>query len=169
MLYHVLGVELMGTRSLYFSFTPGENEQIEAIIKLPDESRSILHGIVKNSYNKVIVDAVVNLYECNNAQGKDILKPLTHTFTDECGHFVFGPLTPHKNYAIKLWINDVVTREFIVNVDEYTKQSQPSLEENTYLNDEEFLDKTEDDYEEFELYMQDRKVKEFDDVSEANE
>ena len=33
--------------------------------------------------------------------------PVSHTFTDEHGEFVFGPLCPGKEYAIDIWVNDV--------------------------------------------------------------
>lgn len=33
--------------------------------------------------------------------------PVSHTFTDEYGEFVFGPLCPGKQYAIDIWVNDV--------------------------------------------------------------
>ena len=33
--------------------------------------------------------------------------PVSHTFTDEYGEFVFGPLCPGKKYAIDIWVNDV--------------------------------------------------------------
>ncbi len=35
------------------------------------------------------------------------LIPITHTFTDECGQFIFGPLCCGKVYAIKVWSNDI--------------------------------------------------------------
>lgn len=108
----------MGSRSVSFSFTPGENEQIETIIRVPEERRSIIHGVVKNNCHKVVKDAVVKLYECINQQGEQSLKPLTHTFTDECGQFVFGPLFPCRNYVIKVWVNDVKIRELVIHPEE---------------------------------------------------
>lgn len=104
----------MGSRTVKFSFTPGENEQIETVIKVPEEHRSIIHGTVKDHHNKVIKDAVVKLYEALGPNGEHTLKPLTHTFTDDCGQFVFGPLIACKHYVIKVWINDVKIRELII-------------------------------------------------------
>lgn len=105
----------MGSRLIKFKFKPEENEQMEAIIKIPKESRSIIHGIIKNSNDKLIENAVVKLYETTKSQKK--LKPLTHTFTDECGQFIFGPLCSNKQYVIKIWINDVKIRHVIINPD----------------------------------------------------
>lgn len=109
--------EKMGSRTVNFGFTPGENEQIETVIKIPEERRSIIHGIVKSHCNMVIPDAVVKLFECINHHGEQILKPITHTFTDECGQFAFGPLWPCRNYVIKVWINDVKIRELVIHPD----------------------------------------------------
>ena len=107
----------MGSRTVSISFTPGENEQIETMLKVPEERRSIIHGTVKSHCNKVIEDAVVKLYECIDHHGEQLLKPLTHTFTDECGQFAFGPLWPYRNYVIKVWVNDVKIRELVMNSD----------------------------------------------------
>ena len=38
---------------------------------------------------------------------KEERKPVSHTFTDEHGEFVFGPLCPNKYYEILVWVNDV--------------------------------------------------------------
>lgn len=115
----------MGSRSVCFNFTPGENEQIETVIVIPEERRSIIHGIVKNHCHKVVKDAVVKLYESVVCHGEHILKPLTHTFTDECGQFVFGPLWPCKNYVIKVWVNDVKIRELVIKPEECDCSSKP--------------------------------------------
>lgn len=39
--------------------------------------------------------------------GKEERKPVSHTFTDKEGEFVFGPLCPGKEYAIQIWVDDV--------------------------------------------------------------
>lgn len=39
--------------------------------------------------------------------GKKERKPVSHTFTDEEGEFVFGPLCPNRNYEIQFWANKV--------------------------------------------------------------
>ena len=108
----------MGSRTVSFGFTPGENEQLETVIKVPEERRSIIHGFVKSHCNKPIKDAIVKLFECINHNGEQILKPLTHTFTDECGQFAFGPLFPCRDYVIKVWVNDVKIRELVIHPDD---------------------------------------------------
>lgn len=108
----------MGTRLVKFDFCPKENEQIDAEIKLPEEKRSVIHGIVKDCRDKAVKDAVVKLFEIITTGNAYNLKPITHTFTDEYGQFLFGPLTPNKKYAIKVWFNEVKARELIVNFED---------------------------------------------------
>ncbi len=111
----------MGSRLVKFSFTPGENEQIETIIRVPEESRSVIHGVVKDHKNRNVQDAVVKLFEVLNPQEDCKLKPITHAFTDECGQFLFGPLTACKQYVIKVWINNIKIRELIIRPDDFGK------------------------------------------------
>jgi hypothetical protein len=113
----------MGSRLVRVNFTPRENEQIEAVIKIPEEQRSIIHGTVKDFRNKVVKDAVVKLFELLNPLDVFSIKPLYYAFTDECGQFLFGPLTPGKNYVIKVWINNVKIRELVI----YPDSKQNSL------------------------------------------
>lgn len=109
----------MGYRLSKICFTPGENEQIDCVIKLQWESRSVIHGVVKDCKNIVIKDAVVKLFEVVDSLDKCSLKPLTHAFTDECGQFLFGPLTANKHYVIKVWVDHVNMRELVVCSDDH--------------------------------------------------
>jgi len=111
----------MGSRLVRFNFTPGENEQIETVIKVPEEKRSVIHGIVKDHKGRMIKDAVVKLFEVLDPHDKCSLKPITHTFTDDCGQFLFGPLIACRHYAIKVWINDVKIRELVIHPDDCPK------------------------------------------------
>ncbi|MBF8984562.1 carboxypeptidase regulatory-like domain-containing protein [Lutibacter sp. B2] len=105
----------MGARLVKFSFKPEENEQIEAIVQVPKEPRSVIDGVVKDWNGRVVKDAVVKLFEVINPPCE--LKPLTHTFTDESGQFLFGPLSPKKRYVIKVWINDIKIRNLLIEPD----------------------------------------------------
>ena len=126
----------MGYKLINFEFVPDENEQIHAIVKVPKESRSVIHGIVKDCNNKIVKDAVVKLFKMVDPRKPHCLEPITHTFTDECGQFLFGPLCPHVKYVIKVWINHVKIRELIVKPGE-CDDSQP-CNNNNYIEDEEF-------------------------------
>ena len=83
----------MGSKLVSFRFKPRENEQIEALVRIPEEPRSVIHGIVRNHKNKIVKDAVVKLLKMPNPNCPCDLIPITHTFTDECGQFLFGPLS----------------------------------------------------------------------------
>lgn len=109
----------MGYKLVHFNFVPEENEQIEAIIKVPKEPRSMIHGVVKDHCNKVIKDAIVKLFKMGNPTNPKAMEPITHTFTDEHGQFMFGPLAPHEKYVIKVWINHVNIREIVINADDH--------------------------------------------------
>lgn len=83
-------------------------KQFDLDITLPEDSRDVVFGTIKNVFKEPIKDAVVKLIEIDF--GKDGRKkriPVSHTFTDEHGEFVFGPLCPGKKYAIDIWVNDV--------------------------------------------------------------
>lgn len=108
----------MGARLVKFDFCPKENEQIDAVVRVPEEKRSVIHGVVKDWRDKVVKDAVVKLFEVITKGNTYSLKPVAHTFTDEWGQFLFGPLTPHKKYAIKVWFNEAKVRELIVNCED---------------------------------------------------
>lgn len=64
------------------------NEEKDLIIKLARENRAAIHGVVRFPDNTPVKDAVVKLF----IKGRDCcdLKPVTFTFTDECGQFLFG-------------------------------------------------------------------------------
>ena len=93
-----------------FAFTPGKNERIEAVVTVPEEQRSIVHGTVFDTEGRRIKDAVVRLFMC----GQDKPAPVYDTFTDEMGEFIFGPLAADKNYIVKVYVNGVTLRELTV-------------------------------------------------------
>jgi hypothetical protein len=83
-------------------------KQFDLDITLPEDARDVIYGTIKNVFKEPIKDAVVKLIEIDF--GKDGRKkriPVSHTFTDKYGEFVFGPLCPGKQYAIDIWVNDV--------------------------------------------------------------
>lgn len=105
----------MGYRSGDFKIHPTQNEQIEAIVKCPYDSRSVINGTVINCQGKPIKDAVVKLFAVNNPCDPLSLCPITHTFTDEYGQFLFGPLCPGKVYLVKVWYNNVKVKPLILD------------------------------------------------------
>lgn len=122
----------MGYRLVSFGFTPEKNEQLDVVIKVPQEPRSVIHGVVKNYKNEVVKDAVVKLFREKRKDPCD-LEPITHTFTDEWGHFLFGPLEPNQKYVIKVWIEDIKNREIVIEPEGFYQE----LNDNNNFEDEE--------------------------------
>ncbi len=82
-------------------------KQYDIDITLPEDNRSVIYGIIKDAYDEPVRDAVVKLIEVDKDCGKEERKPVTHTFTDKEGEFVFGPLCANKFYEIQVWANNV--------------------------------------------------------------
>ncbi len=82
-------------------------KQFDLDITLPEDNRDVIYGVIKNCFKEPVCDAVVKLIEVEHKMGKEERKPVSHTFTDKNGEFVFGPLCPGKEYAIQIWVNDV--------------------------------------------------------------
>ncbi len=93
-----------------FAVSPEKNERIEAVVTLPEEPRSILHGTVYDSEGNRVKDAVVRLFQCSDEK----LTPAGDTFTDADGEFVFGPLLCEKRYVVKVYVSGVILREMTV-------------------------------------------------------
>lgn len=75
------------------------------IFLLPEDERNVIYGVIKDSCNDPVADAVVKLIEICYEKGEEVRKPVSHTFTDEYGEFVFGPLCPDRKYAVDIWVN----------------------------------------------------------------
>lgn len=90
-------------------------KQFDVEINLPEDERNVIYGVIKDCYHEPIRDAVVKLVEIDCEKGEEIRKPVSHTFTDEYGEFVFGPLCPDKKYAIDVWVNRVKTMKICAN------------------------------------------------------
>ena len=93
-----------------FDFRLEPKQQLDVVVEVPEEKRSVIHGVVINEDHRAVEDAVVKLFEVDDPGDGGcscVLKPVTHTFTDDCGQFLFGPLCTDRFYAIKIWVNDV--------------------------------------------------------------
>lgn len=102
-------------RTARFEFTPNENEQIDTIIKITEKPQSIIHGIVKDYNNQIIINASVSLYEYRYNFNEDSLISIDSTFTDKKGEFMFGPLCPNKDYLIKITTSSIKIRKLVIN------------------------------------------------------
>lgn len=84
-----------------------KGKQYDIEVKVPEDKRGVAFGIVKDEFGDPICDAVVKLIEVEKMLGKEERKPVSHTFTNENGEFVFGPLCPDKYYDLQIWVNKV--------------------------------------------------------------
>ena len=82
-------------------------KQYDLDITLPEDNRSVIYGIVKDCYQEAVCDAVVKLVEVVCECGKEERRPVSHTFTDKNGEFVFGPLCSNRFYEIEIWVDKV--------------------------------------------------------------
>ena len=102
------------------TFSTGCNQQINAIARIENEDRSAILGTVVNNSGRAIADAVVVLLKVTDRCSiptpithtyrdckKNERKPVTHTFTDRYGQFVFGPLCPNTTYMLKIYKDDI--------------------------------------------------------------
>ena len=70
-----------------------------------EDNRDVIYGVIKDCFKEPVRDAVVKLTEIAYDCGKEVRKPIGHTFTDCEGEFVFSPLCPDRHYAIQIWAN----------------------------------------------------------------
>lgn len=80
-----------------------KGKQFDLEINLPEDNRNVIYGIVKDCFKEPVEDAVIKLIEVSNHERK----PVSHTFTDKNGEFVFGPLCPDKEYELQIWVDRV--------------------------------------------------------------
>ena len=84
-----------------------DGKQFDLDITLANDHRDVIYGVIRDCFKEPVKDAVVKLVEVDFKFGKKELKPVSHTFTDCEGEFVFGPLCPGKKYAIQIWKDNV--------------------------------------------------------------
>lgn len=77
------------------------NEEKDICLVLERENRAAIHGVVKFPNNKPVKDAVVKLFKKEKGN-KCKLTPITFTFTDECGQFLFG-VPSEEDFVIKVF------------------------------------------------------------------
>ena len=84
-----------------------KGKQFDLDITIPEDNRNVVYGVIRDCYKEPVADAVVKLIEVDLDHGTKIRKPVSHTFTDKDGEFVFGPLCPDKNYEVQIWVDQV--------------------------------------------------------------
>ena len=91
-------------------------KQFDIEINLPEDERNVIYGVIYDCYHEPVCDAVVKLVELDCEKGEEIRKPVSHTFTDQYGEFVFGPLCPDKKYAIDVGLTRLRLTKYVLNV-----------------------------------------------------
>ncbi len=89
-----MGWKLIRTKPI----RPRPNQEVDLDLKLKPEKRAAIHGTVKFPDGKPVKNAVVKLFR--KGERKCDLKPVTFTFTDDCGQFLFG-VKAKREYVIK--------------------------------------------------------------------
>lgn len=97
-----------------FYFRPGEHELIETVVRLQPDTRSSIHGYVREPDGRAIADALIMLFEVAE---EEELTLYTQTFTDEHGQFILGPLSAGQLYMIKAFKNSVKIRELQIQAE----------------------------------------------------
>ncbi len=84
-----------------------KGKQFDIEIVVPQDDRNVIYGVLKDEHGDVIPDAVIKLIEVIKKYGENERRPVSHTFSDKNGEFVFGPLCPDASYEIQIWVDRV--------------------------------------------------------------
>lgn len=84
-----------------------KGKQFDIEIVVPHDDRNVIYGVLKDEHGDVIPDAVIKLIEIVKKYGEDERRPVSHTFSDKNGEFVFGPLCPDATYELQIWVDRV--------------------------------------------------------------
>ena len=76
-------------------------------VTLPEDNRDLIYGVIKDCHGDPVENAAIKLIEVSLDLGEEELKPVSHTFSDKQGKFVFGPLCPDRKYSLQIWVDKV--------------------------------------------------------------
>lgn len=89
---------------------PAPGERLEAVITLPEESRSVIFGQVRSSKGPPAAGLPVLLFEEESAV------PLQQAITDEAGSFCFGPIPGGQLYYVQIFRGEANVRTVEVDI-----------------------------------------------------
>lgn len=72
----------------HVNLKPNEEKELELV--LVPEKRAAIHGVVKFPDGTPVKNALVKLFKKEECKNPCDLIPITFSFTDECGQFLFG-------------------------------------------------------------------------------
>lgn len=108
----------MSEQLIKFDASSMGERHIEAKIESGYDERTVIYGVVIDGDNRPVSNAVVKLILLEDPSDPRSLIPVTHSFTDEYGQFLFGPLPPNNTYLIKVWHDDIYVRKIVVKPEE---------------------------------------------------
>lgn len=85
-----------------FDLPDADGRVISGVFHIEQESRGALCGLVLDGGEKPVCGVTAVLFERDG----DICRPVAHTFTDEAGRFLFGPLKTGAHYTVRLWVGE---------------------------------------------------------------
>ena len=103
------------SNNIAFEFKCNLDEDIELIIHLPKINKTIIDGFVKDKNNKIIRGAFIKLYTVSKKDNSCSSCPLSATYSDRHGYFLFSPINIGKNYLIEIWFNKKKINEIFIN------------------------------------------------------
>lgn len=83
-----------------------KDRELNTIILHRKNHKKIVYGIVVDEDRNPIENAVVKLVLLRDKRDPRSIVPIGHTFTDEFGQFLFGPLDSDSTYLLKVWYKE---------------------------------------------------------------
>lgn len=112
---------------------PKPNKEIDIKVHLQREMGAAIHGIVLKHDGDPAYRAVVKLFKKKrHSENHCELIPITFTFTDECGQFLFGlePLPDCFVYVIKIfYFEEECNEELSEDCEESEEEEQNAIDE----------------------------------------
>lgn len=90
----------MGWRLKRVDLKLSENEEKDICLTLQPEKRAAIHGVVKFPEGAPVKGAIVKLFKKDGNPCE--LIPITFTYTDDCGQFLFG-VDAGIDYVVKVF------------------------------------------------------------------
>lgn len=100
----------MPYQSASFDIVAAENTDTQQQFNffLVPEKRVIISGVVRRPDGSPVQGAVVQFFK---KEGDKTGSLIGHTFTDEDGHFLFGPLAPETEFKMKIFYWDILEQQ----------------------------------------------------------
>ena len=108
--YLLKGGARMGWKLKRIDIKLCEHEEKDLTLILQPEKRAAIHGVVKLPNGTPVKNAIVKLFKKDKCNSNCDLTPITFTFTDECGQFLFG-VDAGVEYVVKIFFYTPETKK----------------------------------------------------------